>query len=194
MAKLNTIKIGQGVLIGVDTLIGGYAYTELSTGNLVEGILIGLLALVIAIIAFAPELEADMSTIVSQLKTELPTAPATSNLTAEALDKYKTDMLKVATDIESGLQKLATIDPTIGKAGITENDIVAVSNAISPIINSILTSKSITSDQLKTLANGVSPILASILKKDPKLINLLVDALSDPAILNIINALIPKII
>ena len=191
MAKLNYIKIGQGVLIGADTLIGGFAYKELVV-NFIAGLLLAVMALVIAIIAFAPELEADVNTVIGKLKAEeaanpkAPVSSETSTLLAE-LDKIK-----------AGLADLSKIDAAIGQTGISESEMYFIADTVAPIIESAIKNKAVTSAQLTTIITTVFPILSKaagytgLLQK----INIpeLIAAVSDPAFISMVNGILPKIL
>ena len=191
MAKLNYIKIGQGVLIGVDTLIGGFAYKELVT-NFIVGITISILALVIAIIAFAPELEADVNTVIGKLNAEEASNPK-SSVAGEVAP-----LLAELNKLKDDLAELGKIDSAVGQSGLSDATMLNMAKVITPIIQDILANKSVTSAQLTTIATTVFPAISKSLEYTGVLQKLnmpeLIAAISDPAFISMVNGILLKIL
>ena len=130
MAKLkNYTKIGQGILLGIDVTLGGYAYHELLT-NFYVGIIVGIFAVVIAIIAFAPEeyrvasvAHTELENSINDLarRIELKANSTSSLLNDPEFRRVLNGLDQALSDLSDDLAKAKKIDTEIGKSGSVIN-------------------------------------------------------------------------
>ena len=189
MASLkNYTKIGQGILLGVDVTLGGYAYHELLV-NLYIGIIIALFALVIAIIAFAPEEYSVVKDTENAMKKYV--MPSDS---AHEMERNAT--IEFLTKLSNWLKEYEKIDAEVGKSGSPVTLLINKMKAdasLKTTLQNIFNSKSISAADVKSLEPLISDIITVLqgmgvnIKPAQNALPIIETALSSPEVLNIIN-------
>ena len=159
MAKLNPTKIGQGVLIGLDVTIGGLAYQELVT-NMLIGVILTIFAIVLAMIAFAPELET--------LDTEVQTAFLNAMKAHPTEKPTLTALLQDLKDAQEIMASMTKVDTAIGNNKSFMPDITEIAATLQPIIEGIIAKKSVTAEDMKNLAPLFNEILVFLNRSGAK--------------------------
>lgn len=189
MAKLkNYTKIGQGILLGIDVTLGGYAYHELLV-NLYIGIIVGIFAVVIAIIAFAPEEYSMVSATESAVQSMAKSAGINNPVDYSAME---TALLKLKSEISN----LSQVDTKIGESGsvITALETQLKSDpALYGAISKMLNTKSLSAVDIKSLEpliKSALQVLSSMgvpVKSVDNVLPLIESILQTPEALSIIN-------
>lgn len=189
MAKLkNYTKIGQGILLGIDVTLGGYAYHELLV-NLYIGIIVGIFAVVIAIIAFAPEEYSMVSATESAVKSMAKSAGKSDPIDYSAIES-------ALANLESRINAFVEVDRKIGESGsvITALETQLKSDpALFSAITKMLNTKSLSATDIKSLEpliKSALQVLSSMglpVKSVDNVLPLIETILQTPEALSIIN-------